>query len=636
MYNTWGGPVEIEASVDNDTDSRNLEIDRASVKSVEATQQSWLLGEEEKKKKKNYIDFGCVECSKRFFFTCLCIFLTAGLLAGIVTLIVKTAPRKHHVPIVVDNYTQALHQALKFFDAQRSGPLPKTNNIPWRGDSGLADGNWSGGSGGYPNLIGGYYDAGDNIKYGFPQSFAMTMLSWSVIEYRAKYIATGELDHIRQIIRWGTDYMLKTFNSTAPPGEVDKLWVQVGKGTPSPDPATAATEEYDHTCWVSPEDMQYDRPCWSTTSAPEVAAEMAAALAAASIVFADDQKYSSKLIFGAKSLYDFARANGGRTLYMNAGDPDARNFYNSTGYWDEHLWGAAWLFYATGNITYLNLATALERANNADFANTTRPSYGVLSWDNKLIAVQVLMTRFYILQSPGYPYEDVLIQYFNHSNIVMCSYLPDYLSYVRTKGGLILLDKNNGSGTLFYTVNAVFLATLYADYLDAADIRGWKCGGDFHTPPELRSFATFQMDYILGNNRLGMSYVVGFGKKYPVQVHHRGASLPTRKDGKLYTCHGPDLDGWAYYNTTTPNHNIIYGALVGGPRNSTDDRFKDDRTDYMATEPTLHGNAGLVAALIGLSQVNSPNTPKLDRNTIFSAIPPMYPAPPPPPPPYKP
>lgn len=71
---------------------------------------------------------------------------------------------------------------------------------------------------GFPtrNLTGGYYDAGDNIKFGFPGAYAMTLLSWSVIEYKAKYQAAGELNHIKEIIKWGTDYMLKTFNYTSP------------------------------------------------------------------------------------------------------------------------------------------------------------------------------------------------------------------------------------------------------------------------------------------------------------------------------------------------------------------------------------------------------------------------------------
>lgn len=75
------------------------------------------------------------------------------------------------------------------------------------------------------NLVGGFYDAGDAIKFNFPASFAMTMLSWSVIEYSAKYEAIGELNHVKEIIKWGTDYLLKTFNNSA--DTIDKIYAQV-------------------------------------------------------------------------------------------------------------------------------------------------------------------------------------------------------------------------------------------------------------------------------------------------------------------------------------------------------------------------------------------------------------------------
>lgn len=63
--------------------------------------------------------------------------------------------------------------------------------------------------------MGGYYDAGDNAKYHFPMSFAMTMLSWSLIEYEGKYKNIEEYEHIRELIKWGTDYLLLTFDSSA-------------------------------------------------------------------------------------------------------------------------------------------------------------------------------------------------------------------------------------------------------------------------------------------------------------------------------------------------------------------------------------------------------------------------------------
>ncbi|KAI3963921.1 hypothetical protein MKX01_022492, partial [Papaver californicum] len=93
--------------------------------------------------------------------------------------------------------------------------------VPWRGPSGLQDGNSTVEGG----LVGGYYDAaGNNMKCNFPMAFSMSMLSWSVIEYSHKYKSMGEYDHIREIIKWGTDYLLLTFNSSAT--KIDKIFSQ--------------------------------------------------------------------------------------------------------------------------------------------------------------------------------------------------------------------------------------------------------------------------------------------------------------------------------------------------------------------------------------------------------------------------
>lgn len=106
---------------------------------------------------------------------------------------------------------------------ESAGPLPRHNNVSWRGNSGMKDGLTDNAV--RKNLVGGYYDAGDAIKFNFPMSYAMTMLSWSVIEYKAKYEAAGELEHIKGIIKWGTDYLLKTFNSSA--DTIDRIAAQV-------------------------------------------------------------------------------------------------------------------------------------------------------------------------------------------------------------------------------------------------------------------------------------------------------------------------------------------------------------------------------------------------------------------------
>jgi endoglucanase len=102
----------------------------------------------------------------------------------------------------------------------------------------------------------------------------------------------------------------------------------------------------------------------------------------------------------------------------------------------------------------------------------------------------------------------------------------------------------------------------------------------------------FQVNYILGQNPMKMSYLVGYGDKFPVQVHHRSASIPW--DKRYYNCD----DGKTWLNSKNPNPQVLLGAMVGGP--DTNDHFTDQRSNKRFTEPTISSNAGLVAALIAL------------------------------------
>lgn len=51
------------------------------------------------------------------------------------------------------NYSEVIGLSLLFYEAQRTGVLPSTNRIPWRGDSFLTDIGQNG-----EDLTGGYFD----------------------------------------------------------------------------------------------------------------------------------------------------------------------------------------------------------------------------------------------------------------------------------------------------------------------------------------------------------------------------------------------------------------------------------------------------------------------------------------------
>ncbi|KAI3815643.1 hypothetical protein L1987_15320 [Smallanthus sonchifolius] len=86
----------------------------------------------------------------------------------------------------------------------------------WRSNSGLGD-DWTV----IADLTGGYYDAGDNVKFAFPMAFMTTMLAWSVIEF-GDLMPAVELRNALVAIRWSTDCLLKTV------AQPNRIFVQVG------------------------------------------------------------------------------------------------------------------------------------------------------------------------------------------------------------------------------------------------------------------------------------------------------------------------------------------------------------------------------------------------------------------------
>lgn len=71
-----------------------------------------------------------------------------------------------------------------------------------------------------------------------------------------------------------------------------------------------------------------------------------------------------------------------------------------------------------------------------------------------------------------------------------------------------------------------------------------------------------QADYLLGSNPLSMSYMVGYGRKFPRRIHHRGSSLPSID---THPKHVKCLEGSIFFKSKYPNFNLLTGAIVGGP-----------------------------------------------------------------------
>lgn len=339
----------------------------------------------------------------------------------------------------------------------------------------------------------------------------------------------------------------------------------------------------DHKCWERPEDMDTVRTVYSvsrTKPGSDVAGETAAALAAASLVFrVVDSKYSKLLLRTAKSVFQFATQYRGS--YSDSLGSAVCPFYCSySGYKDELLWGAAWLLRATKDTSYRSFINSLGANDATD----------IFSWDNKYAGARVLLSRGSLVANDK-SYEPFRQQ----AQDFMCKILPNSPSSTTqyTKGGLMFKLADNN---LQYVTSITFLLTTYAKYMKSAKTT-FNCGNIMVTPNTLINLARKQVDYILGDNPMKMSYMVGYGANYPRRIHHRGSSLPSLSTHpQTFGCEGGFQP---FYYTSNPNPNILTGAIVGGPNQN--DFFPDERTDYSHSEPATYINAAMVGPLAYLS-----------------------------------
>ena len=429
------------------------------------------------------------------------------------------------------SYGQALQKNFLFFEANRSGDLGRDNRIEWRSDSTLKDGYDVG-----RDLEGGYFDAGDHIKFIQPMTWSNTMLAWGGIDYKQAYQRSGQMDELRDAVKWGTDWFLKA-HETDSKGKTSRLWVQVG-------------DKSDHYHWVAPEQIDKvtaRKSYYIDASRPgsDAAAGSASALASASMLFKGaDNAYADKLLKNAEALYEFAETYKGK--YSDS-VPQASPMYTSwSGYWDELAAGGAWLYKATGKQKYLDKAESYFKNNVGGLGDWTYAaddhSYGAA-----MILAQESDDSFFKGQVKNWL--DTWVQ--GKGNV---KYTPGGFAH-RAQWASIPLN-----------MSTAFAAEWYNDHIEKN-----KSYSDF---------ATKQVNYVLGDNPKDYSYMIGFGDKYPLRPHHRG-SHPVNGSGALDVA-----------------RNILYGAIVGGPGKNNDYSHNDRRDDAITNEVGTGYNAPFASAAI--------------------------------------
>ncbi len=422
------------------------------------------------------------------------------------------------------NYTEALQKSLYFYEAQQAGPLPDWNRVAWRGDATMSD-----------YVLGGWYDAGDHVKFNLPMSYTAAMLAWGLYEYGDGIQSSGQREIMEQNLEFTLDYLVDCDLG-------DEVVYQVGDGTD------------DHGWWGSVELLEYmmERP-YFTTDASCVVGEMAAALAAGSAALDGRSPKAATYLKHSKSMFDLAD-----TVRSDANYTAANNFYTSwSGFWDELFWAANWLYIATGDQYYLDKATSYIPNLGKEMVSKELKYTWAHCWDDVQQGGMLLYARN--TKDPTY-----IKQVQKHLDYMTVGY--DGNMATKLEGGLVYVDI---WGCLRYACNVGFVAAVYCDTVIDDPVLIKRYTDLYET----------QINYCLGDNPDNRSYVVGYGEDYPINPHHR-------------TAHGT----WANsIQNPADNRNLLYGALVGGPTQSGD--YEDNRENYINNEVATDYNAGYTALL---------------------------------------
>jgi endoglucanase len=488
---------------------------------------------------------------------------------------------------VADNPLEALSSAsIKYFYFNRaSTAINATNGGVWSRSSGTPDTSVkvhsSAATSNRPTNTTisspkGWYDAGDLNKYTVNSGISTYTLLAAFEHYKSHFVnkdlnipeSTNDLPDILDEAIWNIDWMLTMQNKVSDGGDGSVYHKLSGLGFEG---------------IVMPANYNLER--YVIGRSTSAALNFAAVMAVASRIFADynTQKpgYSATLLAAAKEAYTWAKNNP--TMYFT-GNPSGVSTgpYEDNNVNDEFQWAAVELFISTGETPYKDDIDYFYLTNQGVPSWQSTSTLGILSIANNLTNTNVAKLN--------------TVSAVNKLTTIANS-LKSNITNNLVETAMNNFDYNWGSNGMasnqIVVLLSAFKATNDSSYLTAA----YKA-----------------MDYLLGRNAVGISFVTGFGESSPQRPHHRiseadGVSLP------------------------------VPGMLVGGPQNSSNPdgctytstskagKYSDTWCSYSTNEVTINWNAPLAYATNALQYYQNQQLLAVPENEISKRKLILYPNP---------
>ena len=476
--------------------------------------------------------------------------------------------------IAADPFAALIPGDLRFFGVQRSGNTAPLIHAPSHLDDGTAVGGPQDGSA--VDLAGGWYDAGDYIKFSLTIAYASFMQLFALHELAPADLAPALRNAIRNEARIGLEYLLKAHPTST------SFYFQVADERDHDQPFRLPEDD---TAYVGP------RPAYYGLGA-NTAGKAAAALALGSEEWAsDDPTFAASCKSAAQDIYALGKgiADGTSTdpkfalrvsCVLNPTDYANGNlncdFYNEDSWLDDMTVGAIELYEATGAAQYLSDAVAFAQTLEAAYA-----SLGLLNLHDE---------AFYKV----YPYLPLSGTFTQAEALAQLQIDAD-----RVRKQVGKNPYNVGQKTFLWGSSADIAGDAVTCLLFS------KLTGD----PVCRQAAHWQLDFLLGRNPFGVSLLAGAGTTYPLHPHHQVAFL---LPGDWYASGdiiGSLAGGLAKKSQYPFRSDPDLKAAVLGDTMSVFQPFENSRflyhdihDDYVSNEPALDSNSNLLAALLGVAQ----------------------------------
>lgn len=441
------------------------------------------------------------------------------------------------------NYGEALQKSMFFYQVQQCGVLPEWNEVTWRDDCMTND-----------PTPGGWFDAGDHLKFTLTNAYSAMTLGWGLLQYPEGAEKAGQTQMYKNHLEYVLDYLVLCDRG-------DEIVYMVGEGG------------FDHKWWGACEVyMNKFELMTGETVRPEytckdscIQGQMAAALAQGYMIFKNsDPDKAENYLRHAEDLFE--RADEWKSI---GDDAEEHAYYKPSSFYDDLFFAANWLYMATGNPAYMDKCESyIPNLGKESQSEELKFTWGYC-WDD----VQQGGTLLYAINTGDEEWKN---QFKKHLEYWTTGYGGKQIQY--TPDGLPWLFQ---WGSLRHATTTAFLAYVGVDELFADDAELSK---------KYTDFADNIMNYAFGDNDLNMSYIVGMGDKYPQAWHHRTSS-------------GAWNDKWSNIGQTEgedakPHAHVLYGALCGGPDQTG--KYSDKIGDYQYTEVAIDYNAGYTAALCAM------------------------------------